>query len=60
MYTARDLKEYITGYESRKSVPSSGSSSGSADELRALKSLLDDGIITQAEFDAKKRQILGL
>lgn len=31
-----------------------------ADELRKLKSLLDDGIITPEEFDAKKKQILGL
>lgn len=28
-------------------------------ELRKLKKLLDDGIITQAEFDAKKKKILG-
>lgn len=31
-----------------------------ADELRKFKELLDDGIISQEEFDAKKRQILGL
>jgi len=31
-----------------------------ADELRKFKGLLDDGIITQEEFDAKKKQILGL
>lgn len=30
------------------------------DDLRKLKSLLDDGILTQDEFDAKKKQILGL
>lgn len=29
-------------------------------ELRGIKSLLDDGIITQEEFDAKKKQILGI
>lgn len=28
--------------------------------IRELKSLLDDGIITGAEFDAKKKQLLGL
>jgi len=32
----------------------------SADELIKLKQLLDSGIITQAEFDAKKKQFLGL
>jgi len=30
------------------------------DELRELKSLLDEEIITQEEFDEKKKQILGL
>lgn len=29
-----------------------------ADELRKYKQLLDDGIITQAEFDEKKKQLL--
>lgn len=29
-------------------------------ELRKYKSLLDDGIISQADFDAKKKQLLGL
>lgn len=31
-----------------------------ADELKKYKSLLDDGTITQEEFNAKKKQILGL
>ena len=31
-----------------------------ADELKQFKELLDSGIITQEEFDAKKRQLLGL
>ena len=31
-----------------------------ADELKKYKELLDKGIITQAEFDAKKKQLLGL
>ncbi len=31
-----------------------------ADELRKYKALLDDGIITQEEFDAKEKQILWL
>ena len=30
------------------------------DELRTLKTLLDDGIITQDEFDIKKKQILNI
>ncbi|WP_159723138.1 SHOCT domain-containing protein [Enterococcus sp. CSURQ0835] len=31
-----------------------------ADELRKYKSLADDGIITQEEFDKKKKELLGL
>ena len=32
----------------------------SADELMKFKNLLDAGVITQEEFDAKKKQLLGL
>ena len=32
----------------------------SADELKKFKELLDMGIITQEEFDAKKKELLGL
>ena len=31
-----------------------------ADELKKLKELLDSGILTQEEFEAKKKQLLGL
>lgn len=31
-----------------------------ADEIRELKDLLDDGILSQEEFDAKKKQLLGI
>ena len=40
--------------------PTVVASSGDADELKKFKMLLDDGVITQEEFDAKKKQILGL
>ena len=30
------------------------------DEIRGLKALLDEGILTQEEFDAKKKQLLGI
>lgn len=39
---------------------SQSSGSDAADEIRKFKGLLDDGIITQEEFDAKKKQLLGL
>jgi hypothetical protein len=34
--------------------------SSSADELRKFKALLNDGILTQEEFDAKKKQLPNL
>ncbi len=37
-----------------------GSSLSPADELKKFKELLDEGIITQEEFDIKKTQLLGL
>ena len=37
-----------------------GSETSNADELRKFKGLLDDGIINKEEFEAKKKQILGL
>lgn len=36
-----------------------GSVSFVADELRKLKELLDSGVITQSEFDKKKKDLLG-
>lgn len=35
-------------------------SQSNADELKKFKDLLDSGIISQEEFDAKKKQLLGL
>lgn len=32
----------------------------SSEEIREMKSLCDEGVITQEEFDAKKKQLLGL
>ena len=41
-----------------KIIPHSPPKSTMSEELRALKSLLDDGIITQEEFEKKKKDIL--
>ena len=45
----KDMNKTVT------SVPAS-----SADELKKYKDLLDSGVISQDEFDAKKKQILGI
>ena len=49
----------------RQNKNNSGTSSAgvgmhSTDELKKYKELLDSGVITQEEFDAKKKQLLGL
>ena len=36
------------------------SSFSKADEIRKYKSLMDEGIITQEDFDKNKKQLLGL
>ncbi len=41
-------------------APQITSQSSSVDELKKFKELLDSGVITQEEFDAKKKQLLGL
>eukprot|EP01027_Heterolobosea_sp_BB2_P006797 GEZU01010212.1.p2 GENE.GEZU01010212.1~~GEZU01010212.1.p2 ORF type:complete len:168 (-),score=38.31 GEZU01010212.1:834-1283(-) len=53
----------VTSYIAPKPAPkptSSASSGTNYDELERLASLRDKGILTEAEFQAKKRQILGL
>lgn len=39
---------------------SASANDGEAEQLKRLKDLLDSGVLTQEEFDAKKKQILGL
>ncbi len=41
--------------ENKQEIPQNN-----AEEMRKYKALLDEGIITQEEFDAKKKQLLGL
>ncbi len=41
-------------------APASVSAGSDAEELKKFKELLDMGVITQEEFDAKKKQLLGL
>ena len=43
-----------------KNVIIQESNNSNADELKKFKELLDQGIISQEEFDAKKKQLLGL
>ena len=51
---SRDLVEL------EESTHSDDNSEKSIDEIRKYKKLLDEGIITQEEFDKKKKELLGL
>ena len=53
-------KEYSFVNINNNNVNESEQKISFADELRKYKALFDDGIITQEEFEAKKKQILGL
>lgn len=51
-------EESVVQIESSKNTRTAAISS--ADELKKYKELLDSGVISQEEFDAKKKQLLGL
>ena len=58
---AEKVKDYIESILSKQGAPSAPVVQTSpADEIRKYKQLLDDGIITQEEFDTKKKELLGL
>ena len=62
---ARTIKRYIehilTGENSPTSqAPQAAPVQSVADEILKLKALLDSGILTQEEFDHKKRKLLGM
>ena len=55
---AEYVKKRVEEYKRQKAAPASPPSA--ADEIKKFKELLDMGVITQEEFDAKKKQLLGL
>ncbi|MBQ3231259.1 MAG: SHOCT domain-containing protein [Clostridia bacterium] len=58
---SRFVKKKVDEAKQSKNSPATiVQQTSSADELLKFKQLLDAGIITQEEFDAKKKQILGL
>lgn len=58
--TALQLRDYVSNFEAESTSQSDGKVVSVVDEIRGLKGLLDEGILTQDEFDAKKRQLLGI
>ncbi len=58
---AKYIRGKVNELKQQKNSPMVISSTVSnADELKKFKELLDSGVITQEEFDAKKKQLLGL
>ncbi len=53
-------EEYEKEKQRTLSASENDNTFSAADELKKFKELLDSGIITQEEFDAKKKQLLGL
>ena len=54
------IRDYIENYQVESVNPTVVQSLSGADEILKYKKLLDEGILTQEEFDAKKKQLLGL
>ena len=57
------IKSRVEEYKTAKNAPATTiiqNTFSVADEIKKFKELLDSGIITQEEFDAKKKQLLGL
>lgn len=54
------LDRIINDNKSQDEIGSTNTSVSNADEIRKYKELLDDGIITQEEFDKKKLELLNL
>ena len=60
MNNAEQIKSLIDSMLSEKGGATNSVTTDTAAELRKLKELLDDGIITQEDFDAKKAKLLDL
>jgi len=59
---ANEIRAAFENYKNNDVVEVTGAAPAfsAADELKKFKELLDMGIISQEEFDAKKKQLLGL
>ncbi|MBQ7780169.1 MAG: SHOCT domain-containing protein [Clostridia bacterium] len=54
------IKKAFENYKDNDVVEVSDSTNSAADEILKFKNLLEQGIITQEEFEAKKKQLLGV
>lgn len=55
-----EISKLLIARQEKPAIVKQENSQSTADELKKYKDLLDSGAITQEEFDAKKKQLLGL
>ena len=55
-----DLNNFISSVTTPSTATIDTTTSNTVTDIREYKKLLDDGIITQEEFNTKKKQLLGL
>lgn len=54
------INELLINRQSNKQEPVKVNNTNTTEELKQYKELLDNGVITQEEFEKKKKQLLGL
>ncbi len=57
---AVDIRTAFEEYKNRPDIQEGGPPLSAADEIKKFKELLDSNIISQEEFDLKKKQLLGI
>lgn len=55
-----EITKLLSQFQNSQTIIHEETKLSSADEIKKFKDLLDSGIITQEEFDKKKKQLLGL
>lgn len=58
--SSRSKKQAAAHHVVTEPIPPAATSDNSIEQLKQLAELKDQGILTQEEFEAKKKQILGL
>lgn len=56
----KEISKLLNARQDKMPKQEAINNNSNADELKKYKELLDSGVITQEEFDAKKKQLLGL
>lgn len=58
--TVAQIKDKIEALRNQLTAPVMANSISSADEIKKFKELFDAGVITEVEFNLKKKELLGL